>query len=139
MRRQGAQARPLDDQALPRALADELDARFDPPLEFRMAHGRGDGLEQEVSREGQEARIELHRRAHVVQDHGLEIVVHHPARNAAEELQRLPVRPAECLHLLVQGDIDEDRPRPTERQEGDVVEIRRERAAPRRGSTRWAS
>src|SRR5919201_348453 len=98
--------------AVEEGVSDELDAGLDAALELGIAGGGGGGLEQVVAGEGEEARVELDGRAHVVQDDGFEIDVDHPARDAAEEFQRLAVHPAERLHLLVQGEVDEDGARP---------------------------
>ena len=93
-------------------MADVLDAGFDATFEFGIAHRRGHGLEKVVPGESQEARIELHGGAHMVQDHALEIVVDDPARHAGEEFESATVHAAESLHLLVEGEIDEESARP---------------------------
>jgi len=69
--------------AVEERLAQVADARLDASFGLRVAHRRGGGLEEVVAGEGEEAGIELHRRADVVQDDGLEIVVEAALGNAA--------------------------------------------------------
>jgi hypothetical protein len=66
-------------------VADVFDARFDAALVLGVADRGGGGLEEVVASEGEEARIELHCRADVVQDDALEIVVDDAFGDAAEE------------------------------------------------------
>ena len=53
--------------AIEEGVADEFDRGFHPPFELRVADGGRGGLEEVVPGEGEEARIELHRRADVVE------------------------------------------------------------------------
>ncbi len=48
----------------------------------------------------------------MVQDHALEIVVDDPARHTREEFEGAAVHATESLHLLVEGEIDEESARP---------------------------
>lgn len=66
--------------AIEKRRAEVFDRALDVTFGLRVAHGCGDGLEEQVAREGEKSRIELHGRAHVVQYDALEIVVDHLAR-----------------------------------------------------------
>ena len=98
--------------AVEERVADVLDGALDAALGLGVAHGGGGGLEQVVTGEREQTRVELHRGADVVQDGALEVVVENLARHAPEELQGAAVHQQEGLGLLVEREVQEQRSRP---------------------------
>ena len=100
--------------AVEERVADVLDGALDAALGLGVAHGGSGGLEQVVTCEREQTRVELHRGADVVQDGALEVVVEDFARHAPEELQGAAVHQQEGLGLLVEREVHEQGARPAQ-------------------------